>query len=188
VSYFSVTTLSTALARYGLSAHSVDFVDLNGGSYLLTAVAGDEPADNSVRSLLSLEQVSRLNEPAGWSDFAIRVESQRDTLCTILEDYASRGKDVVGFGAAAKTMVMLNYCGIGPLLLHAIGDSNPRKQGSFCPGVDIPVRSPDELFATKPDCVLIGPWNMADEIVSVVRSRGFDGDFVVPLVQPRVLV
>jgi ABC-type Fe3+-hydroxamate transport system substrate-binding protein len=95
---------------------------------------------------------------------------------------------VVAYGAAAKFMTMLNYCGLTPELVRAVGDANPRKQGLLCPGVRIPVVSPDELMAMDPDYLLVGAWNFKDEIMQTFRDKhGYEGHFIIPLPIPRIV-
>ena len=99
----------------------------------------------------------------------------------------AQGGRLVGYGAAAKTMTMLNYCGIGPDRVGQFADANPRKQGLLCPGVRIPVASWADVASSGPSHVLVGPWNLQAEIVSSLRKGGYGGEFVVPLPVPRVL-
>ena len=95
---------------------------------------------------------------------------------------------MVGYGAAAKCMTMLNYCGIDTTLVSAFGDANPLKQGLLCPGVRIPVVSPAELIAMQPDYVLIGAWNLKREIIAQFRAElAYTGKFIVPLPEPKII-
>jgi SAM-dependent methyltransferase len=181
VSYFTLSTLTAALRTIGLEIVDVDVVGLNGGSFLCTATRGGIPA---TRGILALEEELQLNEPAGWSDYGARVERQREELVDAIDAIRADGGNLVGYGAAAKTMTMLNYCGIGPGRVSLFADANPRKQGLLCPGVRIPVA---DVAASRPSHVLVGPWNLQAEIVASVRAAGFEGDFVVPLPVPRVL-
>jgi hypothetical protein len=188
VSYFTMTTLAAALARYGLAPTRTTFVSMNGGSFLCEAQRSDEPAaDSSFAGLFELERVLDLNEPRGWAWFSAGVAQQREQICALLSDLASKGAVVGAYGAAARTMTMFNYCGLGPDLIRAIGDGNPRKQGLLCPGVHIPVVSPEQLLTIKPEYVLIGPWNFTHEIVVQLQARGYAGKFIVPLPVPRIL-
>jgi len=184
VSYFTLTTLTAALRSIGLEIVDVDMVGLNGGSFLCTATRGGRPATGGI---LALEAQLLLNEPNGWWDYAARVEQQRDGLLAAIDEIRADGGHLVGYGAAAKTMTMLNYCGIGPDRIGRFADANPRKQGLLCPGVRIPVSSWAEVAASNPSHVLVGPWNLQAEIVASLRAGGFDGAFVVPLPVPRVL-
>jgi hypothetical protein len=184
VSYFTLSVLTAALGSIGLEIVDLDFVDLNGGSFLCTATRGGEPA---TRAVLSVEAQLGLNAPSGWSDYARRVERQRDELLELIDGVRRDGGSLVGYGAAAKTMTMLNYCGIGPDRVPQFADANPRKQGRLCPGVRIPVVAWDDAMASRPSHVLVGPWNLLAEITASLRSRGFDGDFITPLPVPRIL-
>jgi hypothetical protein len=115
------------------------------------------------------------------------VAAQRASFVALLERLAAEGKKVVGYGAAAKCMTMLNYCGVSPRLVSVIGDANPRKQGLLCPGVRIPVVSPAEVMARSPDYVVIGAWNFKDEIMRTFREKmGYRNRFIVPLPVPTV--
>jgi len=81
-------------------------------------------------------------------------------------------------------MTMLNYCGVTTDLVPAIGDANPRKQGMLCPGVRIPVVSPQALLEMDPEVIVIGAWNFKDEIIRTFRERGYRGEFLVPQPMP----
>ena len=94
---------------------------------------------------------------------------------------------MIAYGAAAKCMTMLNYCGVSTDLISMISDANPRKQGLLCPGVRIPVVSPTEVIAQNPDYIMIGAWNFKDEIISYFRNDlRYRNEFIVPLPMPTV--
>ena len=188
VCYFTIQTLTAALRRFGLAPQHLGFVPMNGGSFLCHARREDDPApDASLQPLCELERVFELNEPRGWSWFAAAVSHQRERLRSLLEERRRAGAKVAAYGAAAKTMTMFNFCGLTPDLVGVIADGSPRKQGLLCPGVRIPVVSPERLLELRPDYVLIGAWNFTDEIIGQLRSRGYEGRFIVPLPVPRVL-
>ena len=94
---------------------------------------------------------------------------------------------MTGYGAAAKAMTMFNYCDLTPELVMVVADGNPRKQGLFCPGVRIPVVSPEQMLELKPDYVLIAAWNFTQEIAGQLRARNYPGQFLVPLPVPRTV-
>ena len=95
---------------------------------------------------------------------------------------------VVGYGAPAKGNTLLNYCGVRTDLLEYTVDRSPHKQGRFLPGMHIPVYAPDQIRETRPDYVLILPWNLKNEIVEqMAEVRGWGGKFVVPIPEVRVL-
>jgi hypothetical protein len=164
----------------------VSFVRMNGGSLLCeVAHAGAAVARND-QALIDFEELTGLNRPSGWARFAEQVRDQREMFVGLLRELRAAGQRVAAYGAAAKCMTMLNYCRVSTDLIAAIGDANPRKQGMWCPGVRIPVVSPEQLLEWHPDVIVIGAWNFRDEIITSLRGRGYAGRFLVPLPVPRL--
>ena len=81
------------------------------------------------------------------------------------------GKQVVGYGAPGKGNTLLNYCGIRTDLLDYTVDRNPYKQGKYTPGTHIPIHPPERIAETRPDAILILPWNLAARSASSWRTR-----------------
>jgi SAM-dependent methyltransferase len=187
VSYPSVHAVVRLMADVGLKIRDITFVDMNGGSILCEIVEEAAPVDRGDRAVLDLERLVGLDTPRGWQRFADDVKRQRVELVALLDGLRTAGRRVVAYGAAAKCMTMLNYCGIDTRLVSAIGDANPRKQGLLCPGVRIPVVSPEALLGMQPEYILIGAWNFRDEIIGQFRARGYDGAFIVPLPRPEIV-
>jgi SAM-dependent methyltransferase len=186
--FWTVASLRTVLGRHGLRLTDLAFVPVNGGSILAEVRHEGAAEAPGLQAVLDLEGVLRLNQPEGWELFARRVHDQRDGLRRLLGDLAGDGATVVGYGAAAKFMIMLNFCGITPELVRQVGDMSPRKQGLLCPGVRIPVVSPETLMESAPDYVLIGAWNLRDEIIRFFREKlHYRNRFVLPLPTPRII-
>ena len=98
------------------------------------------------------------------------------------------GQGIVGYGAPGKGNTLLNYCGIGPDFLDYTVDRSPHKQGRYTPGMHIPILPPEQIRKTRPDYVLILPWNLKDEItaqMSFIREWG--GQFIIPIPKPTIL-
>jgi SAM-dependent methyltransferase len=188
LSYLTVGSVSNLMARFDMKLTDITFVPMNGGSFLFEIRHQSSPIGRGDRTMIDFEEIIELNKPGGWKEFAQAVASQRELLVSLLRDLAAKGKKVVGYGAAAKSMTMLNFCGITADLLSQIGDANPRKQGLLCPGVRIPVVSPDELMKCEPDYILIGAWNFKEEIIRFFKEKmGYRNQFIVPLPLPKVL-
>ncbi len=188
VSYLTIGSVAGLMQRFGLKITDISFVDMNGGSALCEIVHETSPLPRGDQAFLDFENLIELNCPKGWRYFTESVHNQRQAFVALLEDLASQGRTVVGYGAAAKCMTMLNYCGVTPRLLRAMGDANPRKQGLLCPGVRIPVVSPERLMEFNPDYVMIGAWNFRDEIIRFFRDKlNYRNRFILPLPAPRVL-
>jgi len=188
ISYLTIGSVANLMGRFGMKITDISFVDMNGGSALCEIVHQDSPIPRGDQAFLDFEELIELNKPCGWRYFTESVHNQRAAFVALLEDLARQGKTVVGYGAAAKCMTMLNYCGVTPKLLRAMGDANPRKQGLLCPGVRIPVVSPQQLLELNPDYIMIGAWNFREEIIRFFRDKmGYRNRFIVPLPAPRVL-
>ena len=116
----------------------------------------------------------------GYAGFAEAVIAVKCGLLKFLIGAREEGKTVVGYGAPAKGNTLLNYCGIGPELLPYTVDVSPHKQGRYLPGAQIPIHAPQRIFETRPDYVLILPWNLSDEIrAQMAGIRDWGGRFVV---------
>ena len=140
--------------------------------------------DVSVQYRIDGVMAPRILEETGDAESAVRVHLV-PKLRSLLRE---QGKSIVGYGAPAKGNTLLNYCGVRTDLIDYTVDRSPHKQERFLPGVHLPIYSPEQIQETKPDYVLILPWNLKDEIVkqmSYVRDWG--GQFVVPIPRARVL-
>jgi hypothetical protein len=74
---------------------------------------------------------------------------------------------------------LLNYCGVDAGDIAFIADRSPAKQGRLAPGSRIPIVAPDEIFACRPDYVLILPWNLRAEVTAQLAAvRDWGGHFV----------
>ena len=187
-SYLTAGSVSNLMARFGLKLTDATFVQMNGGSFVFEVRHADYPSATDVQSIIDFENLIGLNSLAGWNEFARSVEAQREHFVRLLTDLKHQEKRVVGYGAAAKCMTMLNYCNISTDLLSLMGDANPRKQGLFCPGVRIPVVSPEALIESRPDYIMIGAWNFKDEIMHSFREiHGYRGGFILPLPMPTLV-
>jgi hypothetical protein len=140
------------------------------------------PVEPAVEALLAKEGAAGLDRLETYRAFDEQVKETKRRLLEFLINAKREGKSVVAYGAAAKGNTLLNYCGIRTDLLAYTVDRNPYKHGRFLPGTHIPVYPPERIAETRPDYVLILPWNIRSEIVSQMRHiRDWGGRFVVPI-------
>jgi C-methyltransferase-like protein/putative zinc binding protein/methyltransferase family protein len=183
-SYLSLLTSSRALSTAGLTVVDVDELTTHGGSLRVYAVPSEcagEPTTN-VKAVLDAEESAGLHTVAGHQGFAAEVLTIKSDLLEFLLGAARQGKSVAGYGAPGKGNTLLNHCGIRTDLLSYTVDRSPVKQGKFLPGTHIPIFAPERLAETRPDYVLVLPWNLRDEIsqqLDYVRSWG--GRLVFPI-------
>jgi 2-polyprenyl-3-methyl-5-hydroxy-6-metoxy-1,4-benzoquinol methylase len=190
-SYLSLTTVSQVFAAHGLTIFDVEELSTHGGSLRIYAKHSDNanlPISDRLIALQTKEKEAGLDQVQTYLEFRDRVIATKHKLLNFLIDVKRNGKTIVGYGAPAKGNTLLNYCGIRQDFLDYTCDRSPYKQGLFLPGTHIPICSPDQIQATKPDYVLILPWNLKDEIqeqLSYIREWG--GKFVVPIPEVEVL-
>lgn len=189
-SYLSLLAVERILAAHGLAVFDVEELPTHGGSLRLyaTHVGGPKPVSSRVESLRHQEQRSGLTDLATYLGFGDQVARCKRRLLNFLIEARDANRRVVGYGAPAKGNTLLNYCGIGTDLIGYTVDLSPHKQDKFLPGSRLPIHAPDKIFETRPDYVLILPWNLQDEIMAQMAGiREWGGRFVVPIPEVRVL-
>ncbi|RWX80907.1 methyltransferase domain-containing protein [Neorhizobium lilium] len=188
-SYFSLITIETMAQRHGLVVFDVEELPTHGGSLrvYLTHSAGPHGRNISVDLLLERERVAKLDRIETYTAFGESVRRTKRNLLSFLIDLKKQHKSICAYGAPGKGNTLLNYCGIGPDFIDFAVDRNPYKHGRFTPGMHIPIRPVGEIERTRPDYVLILPWNLKNEIVEQMKQIGeWGGKFVLPI--PEVLV
>jgi len=189
-SYFSMLTTVRILEAHGLKMFDVEELSTHGGSLRVYACRAEDQTheiEASVEELIAEEKRAGLASAEGYASFGQHVKETKFDLVDFLLTAARQGKNVAGYGAPGKSATLLHYCGIGKDLIEYTVDRSPYKQGRFLPGSHIPIYHPDRIRETKPDYVVILPWNLKDEIMQQLRFiREWGGHFVVPI--PKVTV
>jgi len=189
-SYFSLITTIKIMETHGLRVFDVEELKSHGGSLRVFAChAEGQPRAISprVQKVMNDESEARLDRIEGYQNFAVQVKQTKFEFLEFLVGAAKRGKTVAGYGAPGKSATLLHYCGVGKDLIEYTVDRSLYKQGRHLPGSRIPIYSPDHIRETKPDYVVILPWNLKDEIMTQLKFiRGWGGRFVVPI--PRVTI
>lgn len=189
-SYLSFITVENIFARHGLTLFDVEELPTHGGSLRIYArhKQDDEPeCSANVVAFRKREIAAGMTELAFYEKFSENVRETKRDLLDFLIGAKRQGKTIVGYGAPAKGNTLLNYCGIRADFVDYTVDRSPHKQGLFLPGTRIPVHAPERIHQTRPDYVLILPWNLRDEIIGQMSCiREWGAKFVVPI--PRVEV
>ncbi len=177
-SYFSFLTVSRVFESHGLRLFDVEELPTHGGSLRIYGAHAEDLEKletDAAKELRERERAAGFEELETYLGYGRRVEADKRQILSFLIDLKEQGLRVVGYGAPAKGNTLLNYCGLGPDFIDYTCDLNPHKQGHFLPGSHIPIRSPEEIRTSRPDVVLILPWNLKDEIVeqlSFIREWG----------------
>jgi hypothetical protein len=189
-SYFSMLTTVRLVEAHGLTVFDVEELPTHGGSLRIHACRTENrtrAVAPSVGQLIVAEEHAGLASVEGYESFARQVRETKMALVDFLMTAARQGKSVAGYGAPGKSATLLHYCGIGKDLIEYTVDRSPHKQGRFLPGTHIPIHHPGRIRETRPDYVLVLPWNLKDEIMKQLQFiREWGGRFVVPI--PKVTV
>jgi hypothetical protein len=181
-SYFSLYTVSQIFDLTGLRIWNVEELPTHGGSLRIFGCHEDDARVTQplVSILMQKEAEHGLQQLETYLGFQLGANKIKDDLLVFLIEQKSEGKKVVAYGAAAKGNTLLNYCGIKPDLLPFVCDAAPAKQGKYMPGSHIPILPPTAIKETKPDFIVILPWNIADEVISQNSfAREWGGKFVI---------
>ena len=189
-SYFSLLSTESLFARHGLTVVDVEELPTHGGSLRLWArpTASSPRVGARVEELRARERELRVDSLDYYQAFEGQVQRVRRELLEFLFAEAEAGRTVAGYGAPGKGNTLLNYCGIRPDLLAYTVDRNPAKQHVLLPGSRIPVYPPERLAETKPDRILILPWNLREEIAAqLAYTAEWGAKLVVPIPRLEVL-
>ena len=189
-SYLSLLVTERVFAAYGLTIFDVEELGTHGGSlriYARHAEESDRPVLASVEELRRRETEAGYHQIESYLGFAERVAETKRKLLEFLIAARRKGKRIAGYGAPGKGNTLLNYCGIRADFLDYTVDRNPYKQGQYLPGTHIPIFAPERLAQTRPDYILILPWNLKNEIMAqLAYARDWGARFVVPIPEVEV--
>jgi hypothetical protein len=189
-SYFSALTAQRIFAKHGLRIFDIEELWTHGGSlriHACHAASEKHPTQYSVSDVIDQERKAGLDRLETYASFAHQVCATKRKILTFLIEAKNAGRSIAGYGAPGKGNTLLNYCGIRTDFIDYTVDRNPYKQGMYLPGTRIPIFAPEKIAETKPDYVLILPWNLRHEIATqLAYVRDWGAKFVVPI--PEVTV
>lgn len=190
-SYLSLYTTKKIFEAHGMRIFDVQEWPTHGGSLRIFACHEGcmkySEAD-SVERLLKKEYGVGIDDLGLYKNFSGQVQGLKRDLLRLLIHLKESGKDIVAYGAPAKGNTLLNYCGVRTEFLAYTVDKSPYKQGKYLPGTGIPIYSPEKLSETKPDYILILPWNLKEEIVSQLSyAKGWGAKFILPIPEIEVI-
>jgi hypothetical protein len=191
-SYFSFINVKKVFAEWGLIIFDVEELPTHGGSlriYARNAEDNTKAVSQRVLDLLEREVDAGFTELSYYLSFGDRVKKTKRNILDFMIRAKEKNETIVGYGAPAKGNTLLNYCGISTDFIEYTVDLNPYKQGRFLPGSHIPIYSPEKVVETKPDYLLILPWNLKDEIIQQMNFvRDWSCKFLLLIPQVEVVL
>jgi SAM-dependent methyltransferase len=188
-SYFSFVAVEKIFAHHGLVLFDVDELPTHGGSLRIYACHAESSrrVSGKVPDLRNREKSSGFISIDFYRSFSKKVMETKRKILRFLVDAKQSGKSIAGYGAPAKGNTLLNYCSVGSDFIDYTVDRSPHKQGFYLPGTHIPIYHPDKVKETKPDYLLILPWNLKEEIMGQMSHiREWGGKFVVLIPEVKV--
>ena len=189
-SYFSLYTLEKIFSEHELSIFDVEELPIHGGSLrLFISHKGnlDFQKTENISKFLNKEKEFGLHDSLLYREFSKKIISVKQDIWNFFISSKCENKKIVCYGAPAKGNTLLNFCGIGKDFIDYTVDKNDHKQNLFLPGTHIPIFSPEKIKSTKPDYLLILPWNLKKEIVSQMKDiRKWNGKFVTPIPEVKI--
>ena len=183
-SYFSFLTVNNIFEKHGLRLFDIEELPSHGGSlriYAQHAEGGTREISEKVFGLRSEESASGLDRLETYGSFKESVYETKRRFLGFLIEAKRNGKSIVNYGAPGKGNTLLNYCGVRLDFIDYAVDRNPYKQGRYTPGTHIPIFPPEKILETKPDFIVIIPWNLRKEIS---RQLSFTAEWGAQLVVP----
>jgi len=189
--YFSLHSVEAVFAGHGMTIFDVEELWTHGGSLRIYArPAGDDsrPPTERLLDLRRREQERGYCDLATYAGFEAQVHATKRKILELLAGLKDEQRTIVGYGAPGKGNTLLNYCGIRSDFIDYTVDLNPYKQGRFLPGTHIPIYAPERITETKPDYILVLPWNVKDEILAQLDyARSWGARFIIPIPEPIVV-
>jgi 2-polyprenyl-3-methyl-5-hydroxy-6-metoxy-1,4-benzoquinol methylase len=189
-SYFSFTVVNMLFDQQGLTIFDVDELPTHGGSLRIYARHAEDTSraiSENVGTLLEREAAEGFENLEFYLTFNQKVRSAKRAVLDFMIRTKNEGKTIVGYGAPAKGNTLLNYCGIRTDFMEYTVDRSPHKQGYFLPGTHIPIHHPEKIKETRPDYVVILPWNLKDEIMhQMAYISDWNGKFVTLIPEVRI--
>lgn len=190
-SYFSLLTVQKIFDHHDLKIFDVDELSTHGGSLRLYVTHKENnqiPISSNILAVLEKEKKFGLEKISTYEEFSASASKIKLDLQNLIKNIKNDSKNIVCYGAPAKGNTLLNYCNIANNQIDYTVDKNPNKQNLFLPGTHIPIYSPEKIQETKPDYLLILPWNLQEEIMAEMGFiREWRGKFIIPIPDVQVI-
>jgi len=187
--YYHLGAMARLLADHGLAVFHAKRIPTHGGSIRVYAArAGARPVRDSVAAMLDAERAAGITDGSAFADFRRRVVQSKLELHRLLAPIKARGERVYGIGAPSRASTLINYVGIDDGLVEMVMEvPTSHKIGKYIPGTRIPVVDEKALFEDQPPYALMLSWHVGEELMALLRRKGYRGKFIMPLPEPRIV-
>jgi len=182
LSYFLLNPLNNLFASVGLPIFKVERTPIHGGSIRIYASKNYYEREDSIMEMLSDEESEGFYHLSTYVDFATRVFEMGSRLIQVLENLKS--SKIMGYGASAKGISLINYFGLGRYI-KSIVDDTPDKQGKMTPGEAIPIVDFSHFEKEKPDYIILLAWNFASELMA--KTKHLNAYYIIPIPKAEIV-
>ncbi len=187
---FSYLSLQNALTKHNLEIFKIEELKIHGGSnrYYIKKITNKIKLHKSVKHHKYKERKFGLENLKTYIKFAKRIEYSKKKLLSIFIRCKKNNKKIIGYGATAKSVTILNYCNINNKMISYFVDTTPDKQNKYTPGTKILIKKDSNLINDKVDYAFLGAWNFKKEIFNKEKEyikKG--GKFIVHTPYPRII-
>ena len=187
---FSYLGLSNALKKHNLEIFKIEKLEIHGGSnrYYIKKKSNVLKLHKSVHSHIYEEKKFGLNKLKAYTNFAKRVKLSKKKLLDIFKNCKKNNQKVIGYGATAKSVTILNYCNINNKMIDYFIDTTPDKQNKYTPGTKILIKKSVNLIDDNVDFVFLGAWNFQKEIFNKEKKYIKNGGkFIIHTPYPKII-
>jgi hypothetical protein len=185
--YYSLTSLKYLLEAHEMEVIRAKRIPTHGGSIRVYAARkGKQAVDESVRKILATEEAELV--PERLARFRKGVVKSKLGLYALLKEVVAAGDHVYGVGAPSRASTLISYVGLDEGILDCVVEiKGSYKIGKYIPGTLIPVVDEARLFQDQPRYAMLLSWHIAEELMPKLTAAGFQGDYIVPLPEPRII-
>jgi len=186
--YYSLHSLQYLLAKHRMEIIHAKRIPVHGGSIRVYAARkGKYSVRSSVAELLRGEKSTVIGKES-LLEFKKKVVISKLEFHDLLLDIKKRGCHIYGISAPSRASTLVNYAGIADGIMDCVLEiKGSHKIGKYMPGTLIPILEESKLYEDMPEYALMLSWHIADELAPKIKSKGFTGDFIIPLPCPRIL-
>jgi methylation protein EvaC len=188
---FSAIALSNILKKINYEIFRIEKTRTHGGSnryYVKRKENKKYRIEKNCKDSIAKEIKYGLKKYSTYLKFKKRVAKSKVKLLELLKNFKKKKLKVIGYGATAKSVTVLNYCKLNQNLISFFLDTTPDKVNKYMPGTSILIKNYKALDKKDVDIVFLGAWNFKDEILKKEKnyiSKG--GKFITHVPYPRII-
>ena len=188
---FSALSLSNILKKHNMKIFDIQRLKTHGGSlrYFIKKNKNENvKISYTVKSQILYESKFGLNKLSTYKKFASNVKKSRKQLVKLFKKIKNQKEVIVGYGATAKAVTVINYCKINNKLIDFFLDTTPEKQNKLLPGTNIKIYKYDKKSLFNIKFIFLGAWNFKKEIFK--KEKNFikrKGKFLTHVPKPQIL-